>query len=96
LYVHFVEQTGAHQFAVCGAIQRDAAGKGEFAKACLLSEARANVKNDSLEAFLKRRGHILMRLCDFFVLATPLNQIGIEEISSGQIVFTFFARLIQA
>jgi hypothetical protein len=96
LHIHLVEQTGTHQFAVCGAIQGDATGKGEFTKARLLSEARANMKNDSFEAFLKRRGHVLMRLRDFFLLATPLNQIGIEEISSCQIVFTFLACFIQA
>jgi len=45
----------------------------------LLSETRTNVKNNSLEALLQCRGNVLVSLPDFFVRATPWNQIGVKN-----------------
>src|SRR5215467_11221745 len=50
----------------------------------------------SFEAFLQRRGNILMILGHFGIGAPTLNQISIEECARRNIVFAFFASTVQA
>jgi hypothetical protein len=79
LNVYFIEQARTHQLTIRRAIQGHSASKSKPAKSGLLSETRTNVKNNSLEALLQCRGNVLVSLPDFFVRATPWNQIGVKK-----------------
>ncbi len=67
LNVNLIEVSGAHELAVCGAIQGDTSGQGQFPLACHRPEIAADVQHRLVQDLLKRRGDITVNIQDFVI-----------------------------
>ena len=96
LDVDVVEQAGAEEVTVGGAIEGDAASEGEMLVSGGSGEGAADMEEDGVEAFLKRGGEVAVLGGDFGAGRTGGDEVAVEVIAGGEVVLAFVAGFVEA